>query len=353
MWPFNKPEARQAGDYTDLLTAAIEANATGGLAGDATAAIESAAGAVSRAFASAEVAGTDLVTSDVLAAIGRNLIRHGESLHLITVDQAGRVALRPVGSWSIQGGADPADWFYRCDIHGPSGSTTILAPGASVVHCKYSIDPARPWIGVGPLTRARLTAKLAGAVELALADEAGGARGNLLPIPAAGTTGDAADDFLARLKGQLAGLRGKTLVLETTAGAFGDGRDSAPRRDWKAERLGAAPPASLISLDESAAQQILGACGVPASLVQANADGTAQREAFRRFVGLTIEPLARLVEAELGLKLSAPVKLGFTRLHSSDLAGRARAFQSMVVAGMPAPAAATLSGLLVEESDDR
>ena len=356
MWPFTKPEARQAGGFTNQVAAAIEADAAGLADAGATAAIEAAAGAVSRAFASAEVEGTraELVTPDVLALIGRDLIRCGESVHLIEVGRDGRAMLRPVGAWDVQGGGDPATWLYRCDVFGPTGNTTRLAPGASVVHCRYSVDPSRPWAGVGPLTRARLTAKLAGAIEAALADEAGGARGNLLPVPSAGTAEDPDnpdDDFLAKLRAQLAALKGKTLAIETTAGGFGDGADSAPRRDWRAERLGANPPASMVTLDNDAAQQILGACGVPPGLFRANADGTSQRESWRRFLHGTIGPLAKSVQSELRAKLdSSALAITFDALFASDLAGRARAFQSLVGGGMDISAAASLAGLMAEDS---
>ena len=59
-WPWQRPERRDAGGgYTDAVVAAIEARASAKVADvSATAAIESAAGALSRAFASAEVHGT-------------------------------------------------------------------------------------------------------------------------------------------------------------------------------------------------------------------------------------------------------------------------------------------------------
>ena len=58
-WPWAKPEARQSGGgYTDAIVSAIEAQASAKVADvSSTAAIEAAAGALSRAFASAEVEG--------------------------------------------------------------------------------------------------------------------------------------------------------------------------------------------------------------------------------------------------------------------------------------------------------
>ena len=43
------------------------------------------------------------------------------------------------------------------------------------------------------------------------------------------------------------------------------------------------------------------------------------------------------------------MSLSFDRLFASDLTGRARAFQSMVGAGMPVEKAASLAGLMATE----
>ena len=54
-------------------------------------------------------------------------------------------------------------------------------------------------------------------------------------------------------------------------------------------------------------------------------DGTLAREAYRRFERLTLQPLARIAEAELAVKLDAPdLALSFDSLRASDFAGVAR-----------------------------
>ena len=79
----------------------------------------------------------------------------------------------------------------------------------------------------------------------------------------------------------------------------------------------------------------------------AGGDGTSLREAFRRFLHATLVPLADLVQDELRAKLDAPaLTLNFDGLFASDLAGRARAFQSMVGAGMDVAKAGALAGLM-------
>ena len=53
------------------------------------------------------------------------------------------------------------------------------------------------------------------------------------------------------------------------------------------------------------------------------------------------EPLAGLLVAELSGKLEAEISLSFKGRFAADLAGRARAFQSMVGAGMDLAKAAS------------
>ena len=71
--------------------------------------------------------------------------------------------------------------------------------------------------------------------------------------------------------------------------------------------------------------------------------GPAQREAWRRLLFSTIAPLGRIVENELRVKLDTPdLRLTWNELRASDLAGRARAFQSMVNGGIEVGKAAGL-----------
>ena len=68
---------------------------------------------------------------------------------------------------------DPASWKYRCSLSGPSATRTFTLDAASVVHIRYSADPARPWKGRSPLQLAASTAKVAELLETATAGELG------------------------------------------------------------------------------------------------------------------------------------------------------------------------------------
>ena len=244
----------------------------------------------------------------------------------------------------VRGRWDPATWRYRCDLFGPSGNVTRHLPAAAVVHGKYSVDPARPWFGIGPLGWARLTGKLHANLEDAIADEASGTRGHVLPVPQGPDTGDDTDP-LADLRADIASLRGKTVLAETTSAGWGEGQMAAPAADWRPVRLGFNAPASMATLRTDSAQAVLAACGCSADLFAAG-DAAGQRESWRRFLHGAVQPLADLLAAELAVKLDVPgLRLTFDRLFASDLSGRARAFQSLTGGGMDKDRAAALAGL--------
>ena len=138
------------------------------------------------------------------------------------------------------------------------------------------------------------------------------------------------------------------MLVETTSAGWGEGRAASPVEDWKPRRFGASPPDTLPTLRTDAALAVLAACHVPASLVS-DADGTAQREAWRRWAMGPLAGLAATVEAELAAKLDQPVRLDVSGLWAADMAGRAASFKAMVPAGMEPARAASLADLM--ESD--
>lgn len=338
-------EHRQDGPYTDAIVRMIiadrgAADAAAPAGAEETAALEIAAGLVSRAFASARVEGiANPPPAFLLGAVGRDLIVRGEAL---LVDYGG--GLVRANTWEVYGTNPDRDaWRYVTEVPSPEGQRRVSRGGDRVAHPRYSADAARPWQGIGPMQRARTGGALAGALESRMSQEAGGSTGYLLPIPT-----DAGDDTVSALKADIGKLAGKTALVETTAAGWGEGRTAAPRQDWKPQRLGADWPASTPLVYSAAQLSVLAACGVPVELVQA-ADGTGQREAWRRCLHGTIQPLGRIVAEELSRVYRRPVTLDFEALAASDIAGRARAFQSMVAAGMEAGAAAAAAGLMEGE----
>ena len=349
-WPWSKrePERRESIPFTDAVVAALAAQASGASVGDASAiaALEAAVALYSRAFAAATIAPAEAATvlsPPCMALLARNLIRRGEDVHQIMIER-GAVRLQPIGSWDVRGGPVESSWWYRCDRFGPSGNLTELVPAAAVLHCRYAVDSARPWYGISPLGWARSTGTLAANLETRLGEEAGGPVGHVIPVPSDGGDGSD-DDPLAMLKADIAAAKGRPLLAETVAAGWGEGKAAAPMADYKPQRFGANPPATLPSLRTEAGMSVLSACGVPASLVT-DADGTSQREAWRRFIMGSIEPLLAMLVVEIEAKLETRVSFDLSSLWAHDLAGRASSFKAMVTAGMAIERAAALSGLL-------
>ena len=98
-------------------------------------------------------------------------------------------------------------------------------------------------------------------------------------------------------------------------------------------RYGANPPEVLPTLRADVFEAVLSACGVPVSLASA-ADGTSQREAFRRFLTASVMPLGDLVAEELSAKLETEIRFDFSFLYAHDLVGRAGSFAKLVAGGI-------------------
>ena len=352
-WPWQRaPERREALPFTDAVVAALTAQPGGTAAGDpsAIAALEAAAGLYAAAFAGATVTPANPMTAGLTPAVralmARDLIRRGENVHQLRIE-GGMVRLQPIGSWDVRGGPDERTWWYRIDEFGPSGNLTHFVPSGAVVHARYAVDASRPWFGLAPLQWARSTGTLAANLETRLGEEAGGPVGHLLPVPADGGDGGD-DDPQAMLKADLAAGRGRTMLVETTSAGYGEGRQAAPQDDWKPRRFGASPPDTLPTLRTDAALAVLAACQVPAALFT-DADGTSQREAWRRWAMGPLAGLAAIVEAELAAKLDQPVRFDFSGLWAADMAGRASSFKAMATGGMDAAKAAGLAGLMADD----
>ena len=144
----------------------------------------------------------------------------------------------------------PDSWTVRATAYGPSTSTTWSLPASGVVFVRWGGTPGQPYVGVGPTGWAHTTARLGSEVERSLADEAAGPLAQLLAVPQDGGNpdddddGDGDGDAFAGLRSDIARARGRALLLETTAAGWGEGRASAPQRDWQAAHAsGQTPPA--------------------------------------------------------------------------------------------------------------
>ena len=350
-------ERRDAGGgFTDAVVAAIEAQSAQKVADvSSTAAIESVAGLLSRAFAGATVQAEPWAQQAInppwLAQVGRSLVREGASLSVIGVND-GRLDLTPAAFWNFETLETPGaelerDWSARVTTYGPSSSHTRLLPRDGLVFVRWGTSPGTRYRGQGPTSWANLTARLQGEAERSLADESAGPIAQLLAIPADGGD-DGDDDPLKLLKADIREARGKAIMVETTAAGWGEGSASAPRRDWQAQRLGANPPESLVNVAKDSFARMVAACGASVPLFD-DSDGTAKREALRQWHLGTVQPLAKVLAHELTMQLETDVRLKFDG-YPLDIAGRAQAFAKLVAGGMSLEQAAAVTGIL--SSDD-
>ena len=347
-WPWSKHEKRDSGgDFNDAVVRLIEAQAAGTAAdASSTAAVEAASGALSRAFASAEVQGPgwvqDAVTPLFMGQVGRDLVRSGDSMHVIDMDRDGRISFLPCSSWHFEGNAHPDTWSVRATYYGPSTSTTKQVSFDGVVFVRWGSTPGQPYVGTGPLSWAHTTSRLQAEVERSLADEAQGPLAHLLPVPQDGGKGGE-DDPLKELKADIRTARGKALLIETVAAGWGEGRAAAPLTDWKSNRLGPNFPQSMATVQEQSFMAVLAATGTPPSLF-VDADGTAQREAVRRWHMNVVMPLAKVLEHELTMKLETDVKLKFDT-YALDMVSRAQVVSKLAQAGVDMNVALAAVGL--------
>ena len=339
MWPFGKFENRESA--TDAIVTALISQAGGSSVPpsvEALGAVEAAAGLWARAFASATVepktTATRALTPSVLAAIGRGMAVRGETVFALDVN--GAVELTEASAWKVSGGARPESWRYAVELPLPSGKVAKRTlPADAVLHVRYATRPAAPWAGISPLGMADETRALAGWLEKRLAEEVSTVVGFMLPLPEGGN--------VEALKADLKKGAGKLAIVDTTAAAWGDGTASAPRQDWKSNRLGASPPDSLGKLRSDVKADIFGVYGIPSSI---HGTGGSARESYRQFLSSTIQPLAKLVVEELADKLDTPtLALDFTELRAADISGRARAYGVLINAGMDRAEAAEATGL--------
>ena len=342
--------------YTDtIINALIQAAEGSARNAHATAALESAAGLYQAAFSAAKVEpaqealgpcflgeaeAADPIWTGCLSDRGRGWEDPSPGCRILEY----RSGEGPRSSEDVEFGG-PEEII--CQIQGPTSAETIKVPSSGVIHFRYAVDPLRPWEGLGPLQSASATGTLMGALEQRLGEESAAPSALLLPIPADGGDGGEGDP-LANLKADIAKAKGRPVLLKTTAGGFGEGPGNAPQRDWQQSRIGANPPEVLVNLRKESTLSVMSACQVPISLIT-DADGTSQREAWRRFVMGSVEPLSQRMAEELSRKLDLPnLDFKFRSLWASDLIGRTQAFQRLVQGGMGIQEAVSAAGIMAE-----
>ena len=327
-WWRRQPEVRGESSYTEQrLSAQFSAAITGGVRGGSLGGVQIAASAIARAFAAAEVEGDDgLLDSGTLYQMGFDLVREGQSVWLLDVG-TGRLRLSraSTGSDVYEGSADRESWVYRLTLPGPSVTTTVRASADRVIHIRQNSDPTCPWRGRSGLEVAQSSGGLASTLVHALTAEGEVPVSRIIPQP----QGDSQNTANSIRKSITDGLR--LALPETVAAGDGSGRASAPLTDWKPYVVQPQYMAAGVDLHALALQEVASVSGLPAPMVPGAASaGPALREAFRQFVALTVQPLGRILEAEVSRVLERPVRLQHHQLASADVASRARAYKALI-----------------------
>ena len=337
-------ELRESVNFTESLIAHQMAVATGTFSPDAaqTAAVEFAAGLTGRALAVAEVeperAGA-LLTPLRMMDIGRRLVTSGNYVAVIEVIK-GTIQLRVARQFHVvAGGVDESSWIYEVELAAPTGISTRRVQSAGVLHIRINPDSLFPWYGTSPLVNAGISSNLLARVESKTGEELRAPTGSLLPVPSG-----MKDERKRELRTDLGDLKGRTAIVETMSEGMGQGRFAAPHQDWQVKRMGAQIPEPHIALRSEVGRDVCSALGIPGALYSGT-DGGSIREAYRQLLTATLEPWARIIEAEFREKIGYPVEFNFRKLAAADITARARAFGTMVASGVDKAEAAAVSGL--------
>ncbi|NOT42863.1 MAG: phage portal protein [Alphaproteobacteria bacterium] len=273
-----------------------------------------------RAFAIAQVEGTDLLRPRELALLGRALALRGEAVLLIGDDR-----LIPCSDWDLST-RDAKPRAYRVTIPEVGGGRSVTALAPEVLHIVTGADVATPYAGQSPLRRAAITAGLLHVLESALSEvyENAPLGSQIVPFP---ESPDTDNEALSR---GFRGRRGSVLLRESVNVTAAGG--PTPQTDWSPNTI--TPDLSRAMTAEhvaSARDAIAGAFGVLPGLLNPQTTGPMVREAQRHLAQFALQPIAEIIAQEATDKLGASVALDLiTPLQAYDQGGRARAFATMI-----------------------
>ena len=329
LWlPFrNAPETRQSLDTT-IADAALTQAATKGADVRTLGAVEACAGIYGRAFAGSTVEGTDIFTPNDLDMIGRSLLFKGEYVALVTAEGF----LVPCSNCSVlTRSPNPMDWGYWVYYATPRGVENTVAPAQSVIHIRIGTTTSAPWRGRSPLAGAMTDAELGSLAAIALLDETKIRTLTLLASEPESSGDRLNSKQVIEVREQVARAKqGQTIVTSHV---------------FKPGRLRPDPSGELDAVRKTSSAEIAAACGIAPVLLSGQGDGGLAREAYRRLVRGTIEPLGRILAHEASRKLGGEVSVSFANLRASDVAMSARAFAALVSNGVSQDEALKTSGL--------
>ena len=281
---------------------------------------------------------TRALKKDLLSSMIRRMLDSGESLAVMEMED-NQLTLNQAVGWNVTGNvSNPSKWKYQVEVATPSGGRTITTSGLGVIHFRYVSEPENPYRGFSPLYLMQKTAGTLFEIDSRFDEEAQTSTGQILSMTMEANAEDTQEDWLHHYR-YLSRMKGGIFV-ERQNRERGSQMNFAGRT-----RVGPEFALNQVYLRDRLNADIAAAFGVPIELLIADGEGTATREAFRRFVLTTIQPLASMLAEELSLKLDASVAFSFDSLRSSDLQGIARAIKALVDSGKSLDEAMALAGL--------
>ncbi len=333
IWPFRKkPDLEQRSGFPSVTAQYIDGrrkNLQSDGSAALTATVGTAVGMWSRAFSMLTPNPADLLTPDVLGAIGLDLCLRGESVWHIRVERSA-AKLVPVAYWDELGSGR-----YRLHIARINTTESVRALEPEVLKLNINPDPSQPWKGRSPFAMMGLSPTLMAEIEAAISGAMPMVGKGLLPMSA---------NIPEEQQGKvLSGLRTGSLATVLSKQDFGHqtGGDRSELR-----RVELTPDLQKMDLNpttDSLHHRILSAAGIPPALVTGSGNAGAMREAYRLFALQTVEPLGRQIMPELQNKLNV-ASLSLDAMMSADTAGRARSVGTLVKAGVDLERAMKLVG---------
>ena len=174
-----------------------------------------------------------------------------------------------------------------------------------------------PWHGISPLVRAGVTAETLANVERSLKYDVGPVPGYLMPLPDGSTPAQA-----QQVANALANGKGAITPIEAIT-AFGPVTPAQTKDAYDQKRFGPMVPATSIQLRDGSALAVMAAMGALPAMFQS--EGSGLRESYRNLFTGTVEPLGKLISAELSEKLGIPFEFHFPEIVKSDISARSRA----------------------------
>ena len=301
---------------------------------------------ISRSLAASKVKTDDpryerIIKPRLLAWTGRKMLLEGEAAILF---DEGELHAADYHTWLSSSVLELT--FYL-----PQDNVTRRVMSEQVALPFWEVSNLRYYEGTSPYANPQGGVALQRDLEAALAREARSPHGYLLWLdPQDNHPPQGADETeAAEIAGEQSAIyRGKGSLGIMSGGSYEAG--PSPSRKGETTRFGYNPGQSVIQALQNGHYMTLTAAGIDPSIANHNIEAQA---GHRNFVASVAQPSADVIAAELSQLLETEVTIDCSpSRQADDIQSRARAFNSLVSAGLSAEQAVTITGLLLGEEPD-